>query len=113
MVVDPPKPASRRQLLVVHRAELELTAEEAARSARGLKSLFFCQSCATAEAVATHMRHAGTTVYVHHSSVSREERQIAEEQFHHGSDACIVCTSTLELGIDVGDLDRVLASRGT
>ena len=35
---------------------------------------------------------------------------IAEEQFHHGSDACIVCTSTLELGIDVGDLDRVLQS---
>jgi ATP-dependent Lhr-like helicase len=26
----------------------------------------------------------------------------------HGSDACIVCTSTLELGIDVGDLDLVL-----
>ena len=107
-VVDPPKPASRRQLLVVHHPDLALTAEDAARSARGLKSLFFCQSRATAEAVATHMRHAGTTVYVHHSSVSREERQIAEEQFHHGSDACIVCTSTLELGIDVGDLDRVL-----
>jgi ATP-dependent Lhr-like helicase len=33
---------------------------------------------------------------------------LAEERFHHGSDACIVCTSTLELGIDVGDLDRVL-----
>jgi ATP-dependent Lhr-like helicase len=33
---------------------------------------------------------------------------LAEERFHHGADACIVCTSTLELGIDVGDLDRVL-----
>ncbi|MDA0818302.1 MAG: helicase-related protein, partial [Planctomycetota bacterium] len=43
-----------------------------------------------------------------HSAVSREERQLAEERFHHGTDACIVCTSTLELGIDVGDLDRVL-----
>jgi ATP-dependent Lhr-like helicase len=107
-VVDPPKPASRRQLLVVHHPDLALTAEDAARAARGLKSLFFCPSRATAEAVATHMRHAGTTVYVHHSSVSREERGAAEEQFHHGSDACIVCTSTLELGIDVGDLDRVL-----
>ena len=56
------------------------------------------------------MRRAGTTVFVHHSAVSREERVIAEEQFHHGTDACIVCTSTLELGIDVGDLDRVLQS---
>jgi ATP-dependent Lhr-like helicase len=95
---------------VGYHPELEQVAEEAARSALGMKSLFFCQSRATAEAVAIHMRRAGTTVYVHHSSVSREERLIAEEQFHHGSDACIVCTSTLELGIDVGDLDRVLQS---
>lgn len=108
IVVDPPKSQSRRQLLVVHRPELADIAEEAARSARGAKSLFFCQSRSTAEAVAGHMRRAGTTVFVHHSAVSREEREIAEEQFHHGSDACIVCTSTLELGIDVGDLDRVL-----
>ena len=63
---------------------------------------------AATEAVAEHVRAAGTTVFVHHSAVSREERQLAEERFNHGSDACIVCTSTLELGIDVGDLDRVL-----
>ena len=58
--------------------------------------------------VLADIRRAGTTVFVHHSAVSREERQLAEERFHHGDDACIVCTSTLELGIDVGDLDRVL-----
>ena len=81
---------------------------EAARMAKGQKSLFFCQSRSTTEAVAEHMRRAGTTVFVHHSAVSREERALAEERFFQGSDACIVCTSTLELGIDVGDLDRVL-----
>ncbi len=107
-VVDPPKPPSRRQLLVVHRPDLELLAQEASRMAQGQKSLFFCQSRAMSEAVAEEMRLAGTTVFVHHSAVSREERQLAEEKFHHGTDACIVCTSTLELGIDVGDLDRVL-----
>jgi len=58
--------------------------------------------------VAEFMRRARTTVYVHHSSVSKEERLLAEETFHQGADACIVCTSTLELGIDVGDLDKVL-----
>jgi len=63
---------------------------------------------ATTEAVAEHMRRVGTEVFVHHSAVSREERQIAEDRFQNGSDACIVCTSTLELGIDVGDLDRVM-----
>jgi len=107
-IVDPPKQPGRRQLLITHRPDLALLSRDAARVARGRKSLFFCQSRSTTEAVAEHMRRAGTTVFVHHSAVSREERQIAEERFHHGSDACIVCTSTLELGIDVGDLDRVL-----
>lgn len=107
-VVDPPRGASRRQVLVAHREGLAEVARDAARVARGQKSLFFCQSRATTEAVAEGMRRAGTEVFVHHSAVSREERELAEERFNRGSDACIVCTSTLELGIDVGDLDRVL-----
>ncbi|MBU6162247.1 MAG: DEAD/DEAH box helicase [Myxococcales bacterium] len=109
-VVDPPRQPAKRQLMVVHRPDLMLLSRDAARMAKGQKSLFFCQSRATTEAVAEYMRRAGTGVFVHHSAVSREERQIAEERFHHGSDACIVCTSTLELGIDVGDLDRVFQS---
>ncbi len=108
VVVDPPKAPGRRQILVAHRSDLSDLARDAARLAKSGKSLLFCQSRATTEAVAERMRRAGTTVFVHHSAVSREERQLAEERFHHGSDACIVCTSTLELGIDVGDLDRVL-----
>lgn len=107
-VVDPPKVPTKRQLLVVHRPELGELSRDAAQLARGQKSLFFCQSRATTEAVAAGMRRTGTTVFVHHSAVSQEERLIAEERFHHGTDACIVCTSTLELGIDVGDLDKVL-----
>ena len=107
-VIDPPKQPGRRQLLVVHRPDLAELSRDAARISRGQKSLFFCQSRSTTEAVAEYMRRAGTAVFVHHSAVSREERQIAEERFQRGSDVCIVCTSTLELGIDVGDLDRVL-----
>ena len=108
VVVDPPKAPARRELLVLYRPSLDDLAFEAARRAQGMKSLFFCQSRSTTEAVAERMQRAGTTVFVHHSAVSREERALAEENFHRGSDACIVCTSTLELGIDVGDLDRVL-----
>lgn len=107
-VVDPPKQPARRQFLVVHRPDLSQLSREAALLAKGQKSLFFCQSRSTTEVVAEFMRRAGTTVFVHHSAVSREERALAEERFFTGSDACIVCTSTLELGIDVGDLDRVL-----
>ncbi|MBK1717211.1 DEAD/DEAH box helicase [Thiocystis violacea] len=107
-VVDPARAPGRRQLLVAHRPDLLALARSAAHLAKGQKSLFFCQSRATTETVAETMRHAGTAVFVHHSAVSREERDLAEERFQRGSDACIVCTSTLELGLDVGDLDRVL-----
>ncbi len=107
-VVDPPKKPGRRQLLIVKHDDLGAIASDAAQLAKGIKSLFFCQSRATTEAVAEHMRREGTDVFVHHSAVSKEERQRAEDRFHSGSSACIVCTSTLELGIDVGDLDKVL-----
>ncbi|MCA9560319.1 MAG: DEAD/DEAH box helicase, partial [Myxococcales bacterium] len=107
VVVDPPKPPARREIRIVHRPDLPELARDAAKVAKGQKSLFFCQSRATTEAVAERMRAAGTDVFVHHSAVSLEERDLAEARFHRGTDACIVCTSTLELGIDVGDLDRV------
>ena len=108
VIVDPPKKPSRRQLLIIHEPDQTRIAAAAAEVARGSKSLFFCQSRAATESAAETMRRAGTTVFVHHSAVSKEERQLAEHEFHQGSNACIVCTSTLELGIDVGDLDKVL-----
>lgn len=108
VVVNPPAPPSRRELLVVGREDITAIARDAAARAAGGKSLFFCQSRATAEAVADRMRFSEIDVFVHHSSVSREEREAAEDRFNGGRDACIVCTSTLELGIDVGDLDLVL-----
>jgi len=107
VVVDPPKVAARRDLRVSLHEHLVDLAAEAGRRAAGAKSLFFCQSRALTEAVAERMRGQGTEVFVHHGSVSKEERHAAEDKFHHGSNACVVCTSTLELGIDVGDLDLV------
>lgn len=108
VVVNPPAPPSRKELLVVGREDVADVARDASRRAAGGKSLFFCQSRAISEAVADRMRFSDVDVFVHHSSVSREEREAAEERFHQGRAACIVCTSTLELGIDVGDLDLVL-----
>src|SRR5699024_6643798 len=43
-----------------------------------------------------------------HSSLSADERRRAERAFAEARDCVIVATSTLELGIDVGDLDRVI-----
>lgn len=107
-VVDPPKPPSPKDLKIYLRETLGAITKDASTLAQGRKSLFFCQSRSLAEDIAERMRDRGTDVFVHHSSVSLEERAAAEERFHSGTNASIVCTSTLELGIDVGDLDLVL-----
>lgn len=107
VVVNPPAPPQRRQLKVFLDGSLQHLASRAAAKARGQKSLFFAESRALTEMLADKMRDRGTDVFVHHSSVSLEERERAEERFQHGTDAAIVCTSTLELGIDVGNLDQV------
>jgi hypothetical protein len=52
--------------------------------AAGKKSLFFCQSRALTEAVAERMRDRGTDVFVHHSSVSLEERYAWPRSASHG-----------------------------
>jgi ATP-dependent Lhr-like helicase len=46
--------------------------------------------------------------FVSHSSLSVDERRRSERAFADGRDCVIVSTSTLELGIDIGDLDRVI-----
>jgi ATP-dependent helicase Lhr and Lhr-like helicase len=107
IVVDPPKAPRPRDLAVTLEADPFLLAGQAAGLAAGKKSLFFCESRALTEVIAERMRGRGTDVFVHHSSVSLAERCLAEEKFHSGGSAAIVCTSTLELGIDVGDLDLV------
>jgi ATP-dependent Lhr-like helicase len=106
-VVDPPKKPARRRLAVSLRPTIAEIADVAARAAEGNKSLFFCQSRSLTESVAARMRDRGTEVFVHHSSVAHSERREAERNFSEGSNVCIACTSTLELGIDVGDLDLV------
>ncbi len=113
VVIDPPKTPARRDLHVGLHEGVAALAHEAAARAAGKKSLFFCQSRALTETVAERMRGRGIDVFVHHSSVSLEERKAAEDRFHHGTNACIVCTSTLELGIDVGDLDLVFQANAT
>ena len=74
----------------------------------GEKRLVFADSRARVESIAANLRGEGTTVFVSHSSLSRDDRRQAERAFSETRDCVIVSTSTLELGIDVGDLDRVI-----
>jgi ATP-dependent Lhr-like helicase len=47
-------------------------------------------------------------VAVHHGSLSKEERARIEDEFKAGVLKAIICTSTLELGIDIGNVDLVV-----
>ncbi len=75
---------------------------------RGEKRLVFADSRASVEQIAAELRARGVDTFVSHSSLSVDERRRAEQAFAEGRDCVIVATSTLELGIDVGDLDRVI-----
>lgn len=79
-----------------------------ARLHRGEKRLVFADSRRTVEQLGVTLGELGVETYVSHSSLSVAERRRSEAAFAEGRDCVIVSTSTLELGIDVGDLDRVL-----
>ena len=63
------------------------------------------------EVLAGGLRTAGVRTFVSHASLSVDERRQAEAAFAAEPDCTIVATSTLELGLDVGDLDRVIQVR--
>ncbi|MFD8383141.1 DEAD/DEAH box helicase [Streptomyces sp. NPDC059679] len=75
---------------------------------KGEKRLVFCESRRQVEQLGAALRARDVKVFLSHASLSADERARSEEAFAEGRNCVIVATSTLELGIDVGDLDRVI-----
>ena len=91
-----------------HVGSLENAATVISRLYRGEKRLVFCDSRSSAEELSSMLRAKEVRTFVSHASLSASERRQAEAAFGEEKDCVIVATSTLELGIDVGDLDRVI-----
>jgi len=96
-------------------ATLRTAPEAAARIRRILEmvkshssTLIFVNSRPNAEALGYRFNMLGAGIAVHHGSLSREERASIEKGFKAGRIKAVVCTSTLELGIDIGSVDLVV-----
>lgn len=72
--------------------------------------LVFTNTREHAEAVGSQLRALDphVPVRVHHGSLSKEIREEVERDFQSGTVKAVVCTSSLELGIDVGSVDFII-----
>ena len=72
-------------------------------------TLVFVNTRRSAERAARHLSEILGQAHVaaHHGSLARERRLDAEQRLKRGDLAVLVATSSLELGIDIGDVDLV------
>ncbi len=71
-------------------------------------TLIFVQGRGQAESLGHKLGKLDPGIEVHHGSLSREQRHIVEDKFKAGELKAIVATSTLQLGIDIGNVDLTI-----
>lgn len=71
-------------------------------------SIVFTNTRDEAELIGRKLGELNLKVKVHHGSLSREEREETERLLKEGVLSCVVATSSLELGIDVGTVEAVV-----
>ncbi len=90
-----------------------LTLEEAAQlirtelnDERGTKLLVFANTRAEVEWLSAELSEL--RAFAHHGSLSKAQRLATEKGFLNAPSGVCVATMTLELGVDIGDVDRVV-----
>lgn len=77
-------------------------------------TLIFTNTRSATERVVNHLKEKFPTIYgddniaAHHSSLSRSHRFDIEERLRAGKLKVVVCSTSLELGIDIGYIDLVI-----
>ena len=107
-LVSVASPPQEKQFLFVVEPEESRRIDALVRIVSGKKALVFTGSRSRAEQLVNACSGRIHNLHIHHSSVAPAARRRAEEAFGSPEGACIICTSTLELGIDIGDLDVVV-----
>ncbi|MDB4942287.1 MAG: putative ATP-dependent helicase lhr [Labilithrix sp.] len=88
--------------------QLHVRLVERIRAARS--TMVFVNSRRLAERLATALNETAEEeiALAHHGSVAKDSRRAIEERLKAGELPCIVATSSLELGIDMGAVDQVI-----
>ncbi|RXJ00616.1 DEAD/DEAH box helicase [Anaerobacillus alkaliphilus] len=87
---------------------------------RNQKAIIFCNDRGSVEELTVFLNRlaerekVGETYYAHHSSIDKKEREYVEKTMMESKmPKTVVATSTLELGLDIGDVDIVIQLNST
>ena len=102
-------PASPLEAVMSNEVWLQVYARLAELIALHRTTLVFVNTRRMAERVTRHLSELLGTEHVmaHHGSMAKELRLSAEQRLKHGELKALVATASLELGIDIGDVDLV------
>ncbi|MBT5201144.1 MAG: DEAD/DEAH box helicase [Thaumarchaeota archaeon] len=71
--------------------------------------LLFTNTRGEAEFLASILKEKSSmTIELHHGSLSKEVREETEQNLREGKRGIVVCTSSLELGLDIGSIELVI-----
>jgi len=105
-LVVPPSPL---EAVMSHEVWEQVYAQLAALAQAHRTTLIFVNTRRMAERAARHLSEilGPELVMSHHGSMAKELRLKAEQRLKHGELKVLVATASLELGIDIGDVDLV------